>query len=58
MKAVAARESDEEDLRILYPLAGFESAEEALDAVELAYPAQAMKPSVQYLVESIAADHG
>lgn len=56
MKALSARESDEEDLRILYPLCGFRSAGEALDAVAGAYPGRLLKASTQYLVEGIAAE--
>ncbi len=56
MKAMAAREVDEEDLRILYPLCHFGSAAEALNALETAYPGRPMKAAVQYLVEGIAAE--
>lgn len=56
MKAMAAREVDEQDLRILYPLCGFTSAEDALNALEAAYPGRPMKAAVQYLVEGIAAE--
>ncbi len=56
MKAMAARESDEDDLRLLYSLAGFTSASDALDAVSDAYPSWTIKPMVQYLVEGIAAE--
>jgi predicted nucleotidyltransferase len=54
LKAMAARESDEGDLRTLYPLCGFVSADEALDAVETAYPHQQIRPAVAYLVRGIA----
>ena len=54
MKALSAREADEDDLRILYPLCGFASASEALDTVSLAYPGRLLKASTQYLVEGIA----
>ena len=56
LKALAARETDEGDLSILYPLCGFQSSDEALDAVELAYPHVRIPPNVQYLVEQIAAE--
>ncbi len=56
MKAMAAREVDEEDLRILYPLCHFESAAEALNALEAAYPGRPMEAAVQYLLEGIAAE--
>ena len=58
MKAMAARELDEDDLRLLFSLATFRTASEALDAVRHAYPTQLIKPAVQYMVESIAAEHG
>jgi len=58
MKAMAARELDEDDLRLLFSLATFRTATEALDAVRQAYPTQLIKPAVQYMVESIAAEHG
>ena len=56
MKALAAREADEDDLRTLYPLCGFGGAEEALDVVTAAYPGRLLKASTQYLVEGIAAE--
>jgi hypothetical protein len=56
MKALAAREADEEDLRVLYPLCGFSSATEALDAVAAAYPGRLIKASTQYLIEEVAAE--
>jgi Nucleotidyltransferase of unknown function (DUF6036) len=54
MKALSAREADEDDLRILYPLCGFASAGEALDTVASGYPGRLLKASTQYLVEGIA----
>jgi hypothetical protein len=57
MKAVAGRDSDLDDLRVLYPLAAYSSATEALDDVMSTYPPGHLKPSVQYLIESIAAEH-
>ncbi len=56
MKALAAREADEEDLRLLYRISRFESANDALDAIAAAYPGRLLKASTQYLVEAIAAD--
>lgn len=56
LKAMAARESDEDDLRVLYRLCEFASASEALDTVETAYPAHPIKPATQYLIEGIAHD--
>lgn len=56
MKALAAREADEEDLRLLYPLCRYESANDALNAIAAAYPGRLLRASTQYLVEAIAAD--
>ena len=56
MKAMAARESDVDDLRILYPLCGYGSADAALDDVGAAYPRRPIKANVQYMVEAIAAE--
>lgn len=56
LKAMAARESDEDDLRVLFPLCEFTSSDEALDLIETAYPRQVIKPNVQYLVEQLAAE--
>ena len=56
MKAMAAREVDEQDLRILYPLCHFTSVEHALDMLVKAYPGRPLKAAVQYLVEGLAAD--
>lgn len=54
LKAMAARETDEQDLKVLYPLAGFRDADEALDAIAVAYPLTTIKPAVQYLVRLVA----
>jgi Nucleotidyltransferase of unknown function (DUF6036) len=54
MKAIAARETDVDDLRILFHLCEFTSANEAMDEVLAAYPTRTMKPNVQYLIEEIA----
>jgi hypothetical protein len=56
MKAMAARESDIDDLRLLYRLSNFSSAAEAIDSVVNAYPSRIIKPNVTYLVEEIAAE--
>lgn len=58
LKAMAAREVDEGDLRALWPLCGFEDAAEALDVVEAAYPRIPIRPAVQYLIEAIGAEEG
>lgn len=54
MKAWAARESDEDDLRILWPLCGFKDARECLAFVEESYPTGTLKLKTQYLIEEIA----
>lgn len=54
LKALAARESDEEDLRVLWPLCGFRSAADGIAAIEQAYPDLAVKPNVRRLVEGLA----
>jgi Nucleotidyltransferase of unknown function (DUF6036) len=56
MKAIAARESDVDDLRILFRLCEFASANAAMDEVLVAYPLRAIKPNVQYLIEEIATE--
>ena len=56
MKAIAARESDLDDLRLLYGLCGYRSADAALNDVVAAYPRSPIKASVQYLLEGIAAE--
>ncbi len=54
MKAWSARESDEDDLRILWPLCDFASSSQALDYVEAAYPVGSLRPRSRYIVEQIA----
>lgn len=56
MKAMAGRELDEDDLRVLYVLCDFPSADAALDLIGQSYPRQSIKANAQYLVEGIAAD--
>ncbi len=55
MKAWSGRESDEEDLRTLWPLCGYGDAAECLYYIERAYPSSTLRPRVQYVVEDIAA---
>lgn len=57
LKAMAARESDLDDLHILYPLCGFSSVEDALSTVEDAYPTLTPKPVVEFLIREIASAH-
>ena len=56
MKAWSARESDEDDLRILWPLCHFATSSEGLDYVEAAYPVGSLRPRSQYIVEQIASE--
>jgi hypothetical protein len=54
MKILAARvERDQDDIRILYELCGFTTAEEGLDLVESAYPSHVIAPRVQFLLEEL-----
>lgn len=54
MKAMAGREADLDDLRMLYRLAGYQQASQAIADVALAYPIATTRPSVQYLIEGLA----
>jgi hypothetical protein len=57
MKVAAARvERDADDLAALYRLSGFESAAQALDFVEHAYPHLHLQPKAAYLLEELAAE--
>jgi uncharacterized nucleotidyltransferase DUF6036 len=54
MKLLAARvERDQDDIRFLYYLCGFSTAAEGLDLVEATYPAHAIAPRVQFLLEEM-----
>ncbi|MHB1497171.1 MAG: DUF6036 family nucleotidyltransferase [Acidimicrobiales bacterium] len=54
MKAWSARESDEDDLKVLWPLCNWQNAEEALNELEASYPRAMLKPATRYMVEGIA----
>ncbi len=55
MKVAAARvERDEDDLRVLYDLCGFRSADDALDSVVDLYPDITLAPRSELLVREIA----
>ena len=56
LKAMASRESDVDDLRLLYRLSGFQSADQALDTVVAAYPGVKIKPAIQFTIEGIAGE--
>jgi hypothetical protein len=55
MKAWSARESDEDDLKVLWPLCGWKDAGDALDELGASYPRAMLKPATRYMVEGIAA---
>lgn len=54
MKLLAARvERDTDDIRRLYELCGFTTAEQGLDLVERAYPAHVIAPRTRFLLEEL-----
>jgi hypothetical protein len=54
MKLLASRlERDQDDIRFLYDLCGFSTAEEGLDLIESTYPNRAIAPRVQFLLEEM-----
>jgi hypothetical protein len=54
MKLFASRvDQDVEDIRILYRLCGFTTAEQGLDLVEQLYPGRAIEPRTQFLLEEL-----
>jgi hypothetical protein len=56
LKAMAARQArDAEDLELLFPLTGFASVEQALKAIQAAYPHRALEPKVRFFVEEVLA---
>lgn len=56
MKVAASRvEQDDDDIAILFGLAGFASVAEALGYIEATYPQLRLEPRAQYLLEEIAA---
>lgn len=55
LKALAARESDEEDLRVLWPLCQFKSATDGRAAILRAYPDLPVKANVARLIDALAA---
>lgn len=56
LKALAARESDLDDLRLVWPHCGFEHAGDALAAIERMYPDGEVRPMTRRVVEAIAAE--
>jgi hypothetical protein len=57
MKIITGRASDEDDLRVLWPLCEYESAEACLQDIEDSYPEALLNPGVRYRVENLASEH-
>lgn len=55
MKAWAGRESDEDDLAVLWPLCGFNGMRQCLDFLESSYPDGSLSVRTQYIVEDLSA---
>ena len=55
LKLRAAREEDVADVRVLAPLAGVASAEEALDLLEASFPPGLLTARVRFFVEEVLA---
>lgn len=54
MKLMASRvERDQDDIRELYRLCGFSTAEQGLDLLETYYPSKTIMPRVQYLLQEM-----
>ena len=54
MKLMASRvERDQDDIRALYKLCGFTSAEQGLDLLTSYYPTQQILPRVQFLLQEM-----
>ena len=54
MKLLASRvERDQDDIRFLYDLCGFSTAEDGLDLIESTYPDRPIAPRVQLLLEEM-----
>jgi len=58
MKLLASRvERDQDDIRTLYRLCGFTTAEEGLQVVEEAYPTYVIPPRTRYFLEEMFPGH-
>jgi hypothetical protein len=58
MKLLAARlDRDQDDIRTLYELCGFTTAEEGLQLVEASYPSYVIAPRVQFLLQEMFPSH-
>jgi len=54
MKLLAARvDRDQDDIRALYELCGFTTAEEGLHLLETTYPAHVIAPRAQFLLQEV-----
>jgi hypothetical protein len=54
MKLLAARvDRDQDDIRVLYGLCGFTTAEEGLQLLEKTYPSHVIAPRTQFLLEEM-----
>lgn len=54
MGSTRLRESDEDDLHILWPLCRFRDGKECLRFIQESYPTGTLKLKMQYLIEEIA----
>ena len=57
MKLLSRVERDQDDIRTLYRLCGFTTAEEGLQVVEEAYPTYTIPPRTRYLLEEMFPGH-
>jgi hypothetical protein len=54
MKLLAARvDRDQDDIRALYELCGFSTAEEGLRLLEMTYPSHVIAPRAQFLLQEM-----
>ncbi|MGE5830902.1 MAG: DUF6036 family nucleotidyltransferase [Micromonosporaceae bacterium] len=53
MKLLAARDTDIDDIVVLYRLCGFTTVTEGLELLESVYPGRTIPPRVQFLLEEI-----
>lgn len=54
MKLLAARvDQDTEDIKLLYALCSFTTADEGMDLVEAVYPGRPIEPKTQFLLEEL-----
>lgn len=54
MKAWSARDTDEDDLRVLWPLCGYKDAAEAIDDLANSYPLHLLRAQSRYIIEEVA----